>query len=194
MDALFDAAVVADQNAKLSIFATRPAIYTPVRTAAHAPPTFTPLRGTAHGPRPPLRSCPARALLSPWPPTAQNQIFNFICELMSTAALILGALLLYQRQEMLQAPQRDLFQARGGSSGGCGCGGGRACVCVCGGGGFPLGDPSARVRSGWCWVVCGAWWREGGGGASLERQGDGRPAWVRQPSGGGADASLGAAT
>jgi hypothetical protein len=31
LDRLYDAAVVADQNAKLVIFATRPAIYTPVR-------------------------------------------------------------------------------------------------------------------------------------------------------------------
>lgn len=64
---LYDAAVVADQNAKLSIFATRPAIYTPV--------------------------------------------FNFLCEVMATTALIFGALMMYARRDLLTAENRVLFQS-----------------------------------------------------------------------------------
>lgn len=64
---LYDAAIVADQNAKLSIFATRPAIYTPV--------------------------------------------FNFLCELMSTAALVFGALMMYERRQHISGDFRGLFQA-----------------------------------------------------------------------------------
>ncbi|KAI7837871.1 hypothetical protein COHA_008358 [Chlorella ohadii] len=64
---LYDAAIVADQNAKLSIFATRPAIYTPV--------------------------------------------FNFVCELMCTAALVFGALMMYERRQHISGDFRGLFQA-----------------------------------------------------------------------------------
>ncbi|PRW39304.1 Glycerol uptake facilitator [Chlorella sorokiniana] len=67
---LYDAAIVADQNAKLSIFATRPAIYTPV--------------------------------------------FNFLCELMSTTALVFGALMMYERREHISGEFRGLFQAMEG--------------------------------------------------------------------------------
>lgn len=63
---VLDAAVVADQNAKLSIFATRPAIYTPV--------------------------------------------FNFLCEVMCTTALIFGALMMYARRDLLPPNERALFQ------------------------------------------------------------------------------------
>ncbi|KAL4444176.1 hypothetical protein ABPG75_011913 [Micractinium tetrahymenae] len=65
--ALYDAAIVADQNAKLSIFATRPAIYTPV--------------------------------------------FNFLCELMCTTALIFGALMMTERSQNLSGEFRVLLQA-----------------------------------------------------------------------------------
>lgn len=67
VDRLYSAAIVADQNAKLTIFCTRPAIYTP--------------------------------------------ILNFVCEVMSTAALVFGALMLYQRREMLLSNERDLFRS-----------------------------------------------------------------------------------
>jgi glycerol uptake facilitator protein len=64
---IYDAAVVADQNAKLSIFATRPAIYTPV--------------------------------------------FNFLTEVMCTAALVFGALMMYARRELLDPSGRALFRS-----------------------------------------------------------------------------------
>lgn len=57
-DALFDAAVVADQNAKLSIFCTRPAIYAPVRAPRHGCGRRGQARVPSAAPPPPPATCP----------------------------------------------------------------------------------------------------------------------------------------
>jgi glycerol uptake facilitator-like aquaporin len=67
LEKLYEAAVVADRNVKLSIFCTRPAIYSPP--------------------------------------------FNFLCEFMSTTALIYGALMIYARRDLLDLPERSLFRS-----------------------------------------------------------------------------------
>jgi len=67
LESLYDAAVIADQNVKLAIFATRPAIYSPP--------------------------------------------FNFLVEFMSTTALVFGALMIFAREELLNEPERSLFNS-----------------------------------------------------------------------------------
>ena len=46
------------------------------------------------------------------PPAVGVQIFNWICELMSTATLVFGALMMYSRREQLYEPDLSLFRVR----------------------------------------------------------------------------------
>lgn len=112
------AAIVADQNAKLSIFATRPAIYTPVSAERGSPSSLHPSsKAACYFSKAALPALAAFRSANHVVSTAvaltchQTQVFNFLTELMCTAALVFGALMMYERREHISGEFRGLFQA-----------------------------------------------------------------------------------